>query len=97
MFKDPARWESIRAKGRARFVVTFGVLMWGLPMCLVMTAFVNPPSPHGLLSPRNYLIFSVILWCTIGALFGALAWNLSERAYKRRMTAAADNAQTPRI
>jgi hypothetical protein len=80
-----AKWEAVRARGRARFVLQRGVLAWGLPMFLIMTFVVNRPGANALLSPRNYVIFSAFLWAGAGALFGLALWWQGERKYKKSL------------
>jgi hypothetical protein len=83
-----AKWESVRAKGRTRFVLERGVLGWGVPMFVIMTFVVNRHSPNALLSPRNYVIFSAFLWAGGGALFGLATWWQGERKYKKSLEAS---------
>lgn len=83
-----AKWESVRAKGRTRFVLQRGVLGWGLPMFVIMTFVVNRPGPNALLSPRNYVIFSAFLWAGAGALFGLAIWWQGEKTYKKSFEAS---------
>ena len=90
MANEIDKWEAVRAKGKARFILVRGVLAWGLPMFVLMTFIVNRPTPNALLSPRNYVIFSVFLWGSAGALFGLFAWRQGESKYKKSVEQSAD-------
>jgi hypothetical protein len=73
-----ARWENVRTKGKAHFVLVRGVLTYGLPMFIAMTFFVHRND----LSPK-FIGISAVLWLIGGALFGAIMWHLSERHYRK--------------
>jgi hypothetical protein len=94
MTEKVAKWESVRARGRTRFVLQRGVLGWGLPMFVIMTFVVNRHGPNALLSPRNYVIFSAFLWAGAGALFGLAMWGQGERKYKKSLAASESAAKS---
>ncbi|NLS94468.1 MAG: hypothetical protein GXX96_20110 [Planctomycetaceae bacterium] len=79
------RWEATRKRGRGRYVVTTGVLAWGVPMFAVMTFFVNR-RPGVPLSPA-WIAFSAVLWAFGGALFGFVMWRFWEKRYMDFVTA----------
>ena len=76
--KGMRNWEKTRAGGMMRFVLLRGVLSYGLTMFIVMTFIVH----RGDLSAR-FIAISAGLWLVGGATFGALAWVLMERIYRR--------------
>ena len=73
-----AKWEKVRARGKARFILVSGVLSYGLPMFIVMTFLVHRSD----LSPR-FIGISAILWAIGGALFGTIMWYVLERQYRK--------------
>ena len=81
---DLKRWDETRKRGRARYILTTGVLAWGIPMFVVMTFVVNrrsdgPPSPA-------MIAFSAVLWACGGGLFGAAMWRYWEKRYQQFLT-----------
>ena len=73
-----AKWEKVRARGKARFILVSGVLSYGLPMFIVMTFLVHRSD----LSP-GFIGISAILWAVGGALFGTIMWYVLERQYRK--------------
>src|SRR5262249_15943015 len=82
MMSDLRNWEVTRVMGRRRFVVTRGVMGLGLPMFFGMTFVANFFSEKALPSLRHVL-FSLVVWCTMGAFFGLGIWWQSECSYRR--------------
>jgi hypothetical protein len=81
---DTQEWEQIRAKGRRRFVVRYGLLYWGLPFGLVTTL---GPVAYGFFrhsaAPSVWsLTGSFIVLCLgFGYGMGETEWRRRERAY----------------
>jgi len=73
------RWEQTRKQGRGRYVLTSGVLVWGLPMFVVMTFFARETSDLTV----GLVAVSAVIWAVGGAVFGILTWFFSERRYSR--------------
>ena len=74
-------WELTRVKGRTRFVLTRGVLGWGVPMALVMLLkdyFFDGEA----LTPVGLLI-SLVVFLSGGYFFGLALWALNEKSYRR--------------
>ena len=83
--KQLKKWEVSRQKGKKKFILQTGVLLWGLPMFVVMTFVVNrqPERAH---SPWMMLV-SAVVWAIGGACFGWAMWNLSENKYQKYLAA----------
>ncbi len=79
--KDIDKWEVMREKGVARFLVLHGVLGWGLPMFIIMTFVVN----HTSLDDLSRIFASVIIWGIGGLCFGYWMWRIGERRYQKAM------------
>ena len=73
------RWEQTRKQGRGRYVLTTGMLAWGLPMFVVMTFFARDTSDLTV----GLVAFAAVIWALGGATFGVLTWFFSERRYLR--------------
>ncbi len=73
-----ASWGEVRARGRARFILINGLLLWGLPLFVVMT-FILDPSPR---SP-GMIVSSAVGWLLSGLLYGPLLWHINERRYRK--------------
>ena len=76
-----AKWEKTRARGRTRFIVVYGVLLWGLSTAALMTlVFAVQGQDDWLL--RGLFIF--VLFPLIGGpMFGLFLWWWTERRYSR--------------
>ncbi|CAN5222891.1 hypothetical protein BH11PSE14_BH11PSE14_14390 [soil metagenome] len=72
------RWERIRARGLARYVLVNGVLSYGLPLFALMTFVVHRAHLTVL-----FVIASALLWALGGALFGWVMWHVRGRMYRR--------------
>ena len=68
-------WGTIRKKGKFRFFLVNGVILYGLPMFVFM-AFVTDPFANGLAS--RAAIVHCALWPIAGLLFGILMWYYGE-------------------
>jgi hypothetical protein len=79
--KQAARWESIRSKGRGRYIVVYGVLLWGLLTgffwALAMSA-VQGWDRFWLLLPIALIGFPIG-----GYFFGAMTWKKTEENYQK--------------
>lgn len=71
------RWENSRQKGPFQFVLTAGVLAWGMPMFCFMTYLV----PHPKLSVQQ----SAMLWSAAGVGYGLVMWFVQEHRYRNEM------------
>jgi len=81
MPKNLKKWELTRIKGKSNFILMRGVLGWGLPMFVVMTFIVN--RHQGMPLTPSRILVSIVIWSLGGALFGWLAWKLSEAKYSK--------------
>jgi hypothetical protein len=79
--KTIAKWEQQRKVGVLRFVLTRGLLAWGLPMFIAMYAAPAFFNGHPLVVKA--LLFNVALWAVAGAGFGAIIWYSSEAHYRK--------------
>lgn len=78
--KQRAIWEQTRAKGMWRFVLLYGVLLWGGLMILIRLAFDFFFSGPRLLV--NLMIHVPILAVT-GFIFGLVLWRIGENKYRK--------------
>ena len=79
-----AKWKETRKKGKLRFVLVHGVLLFGLPMFVAMTLF----REWGNLDPQ-LLAISAVVWSLGGAAFGAAMWFVQERQLRKAEQAEA--------
>lgn len=81
--KDRERWEKIRAKGRAQFIVLYGVFAWGITGGLsfsIARALVSG-EPLASMDFLSGLLLSLIVFCIGGAVWAAWAWGSNEKKY----------------
>ncbi|MDR1988835.1 MAG: hypothetical protein LBQ09_01235 [Acidobacteriaceae bacterium] len=69
------RWEKTRAEGKAKFILTRGVLSYGLFMLIMTVLFYRND-----LSP-SFIGMAVVGWGIAGALYGTIRWYLFEWQY----------------
>ncbi len=78
-----ARWREVRQRGRLRYVVTRGLLGFGLVFVAVVTLlrlFVG-----GEYGPQS--LWTVVLAGPLaGVLWAAIVWSVAEDAYKRHLS-----------
>jgi hypothetical protein len=91
--KSIAKWERTREAGRRRYVWQTGVLGWGAPMFVLMTAFIyvqqkGPTWPSA--DELPFVLFliptSALIWLLGGYWFGSTMWSTMERAYRTHQT-----------
>ena len=91
--KSLQKWEATRAKGKWRFILGKGVLLWGGSMFIVMgliyPRIVHLPSAY---TPRG-LAISLAIWLLGGLLWGVLMWLTMEWIYRRQTSARGSNAR----
>jgi hypothetical protein len=78
-------WAEVRLKGRGHFILTTGILRWGLWMYVIMSVVPALGSAYlGGRTPSAFtLLWQAALWACGGALFGVLLWYFSERHFRR--------------
>jgi uncharacterized membrane protein len=78
------KWDTIRPKGLARYIVSFGVLRVGI-ICGVIFAWL----PYGFgiathaysMSGRMFIVLAVVLILVFTVGFGCLFWHFNEKAF----------------
>ena len=81
--RDLKNWETLRQKGKKRFILITGVLSYGVPMFFVMTFFVNRKSE--VMPEPLRLGISLVIWLLGGAAFGAIMCHLNETRYQKAL------------
>ena len=75
------RWEKLRQKGKAKFIVQNGMLAWGLPMFIFMTFFFARAQHYKMTA--TLILMQVGIWAVAGAAYGWSIWALNERRYRK--------------
>jgi hypothetical protein len=78
--KFTKRWGLIREKGKARYILVYGVLFWGIPM-LVFMSFITNPFTNGLFSAAA--LIHCIVWLIGGLVYGFVMWHYSEYKFTK--------------
>ena len=76
-----AKWEAQRKGGAVRYIALRGVLAWGGPMLIAM--YIVPAFLKNQPFTISGIVFSLVLWATAGAAFGAIIWYASESNYRK--------------
>ena len=77
-----ADWESVRQRGRRRYILLHGVLGYGVPVALgstVIGGMLGAPGPF-----LGRLAIVLIAFSLSGIWFGARMWSAGERQYLER-------------
>ncbi|WP_159887357.1 hypothetical protein [Paenibacillus puerhi] len=86
-----SKWEEIRSKGKAQYVIKYGMLLWGLPIGIASAGlarvFDQDFSLEGFFSPE--LMFEMVsralfFMIVAGPIFGWVMWKVYENKYERR-------------
>ncbi len=76
---DMDRWEKTRTIGKLRFILVYGVVIWGLitaALYSVITYFWQHPEPWYSVFITSFIVFPVM-----GIVWGLLVWHFSEKKY----------------
>jgi hypothetical protein len=74
------KWSITRSKGMLRYVITHGLLAWGLPM-FIMTSFIYKDYNKDLAD----ILHKLFVYCSIGTLMHFLIWIYMENKYKKHI------------
>lgn len=72
---DPDKWSKIRSKGKARYVLLYGVLLWGGLTGILMSFVITP--------------IALVLFPLGGIVFGMWTWSIGEKRYREAMAGTA--------
>lgn len=79
------RWEALRARGRRRFIMEYGVLRWGLPTAALWALGMWLIDGDWRFGRFVTLFMIAIVTFPIGGwLLGGYSWHASESAWRRR-------------
>ena len=81
--KDMEKWRATRERGMLSYLLTQGVLAWGVPMFIVMSFIVNRPFADGITIGKIFLHGGI--WLVAGLFFGAATWTIFEKMYRREL------------
>ena len=89
--KELARWEKVRARGKRRFVLLWGVAAFGGLMFLFTAAADFPSEFSGMpfwFRLADFLTTFVIMGPLLGAVWGLLFWYCMEKRYLKHVRKA---------
>jgi len=79
-FED--QWERLRKKGKMKYMIINGALLWGLPMSLVIMIYFHFKRDL----PWTPTIFYLVPTFLVGGfIFGFIMWTILEKCYQDRM------------
>src|SRR5688572_26637056 len=76
------RWERVRAAGRKRFILLWGVLGWGVSTGLLFSATIIPSERPSFSTAVVTVVVSVILFPLGGFFFGYWLWQVGNWNYR---------------
>lgn len=91
------KWKRIRSKGKWRFVLVVGVLLWAYPTGVLVELVAESVElfPFALRAPTwpwsstGEVVIFLIAWTIGGIGFGLWQWHENERKYKQEKDEAA--------
>jgi hypothetical protein len=73
-------WGKSRRGGRTRFLLLYGLLMWGVPMFLLEMFWLDPgPKPPAMIA------LSAIIWGLGSLLYGYVLWRFCESRFMKAL------------
>lgn len=87
--KKHSAWAVSRAKGRNRYIIFNGVLLYGLPMFIFSAFIVNRPLEDGYTAIN--MAQSLGIWLFAGLVIGINTWFSNERQFRKAMESREDD------
>ncbi|MGL4576318.1 MAG: hypothetical protein ACRCV9_16160 [Burkholderiaceae bacterium] len=78
------KWEQLRSKGAARYILVYGVLFWGLGTAVLFSALMV-----ALGTPAKIIPIALVTFPVFGVVWGAAMWKFSEAAYAKAKAGSA--------
>jgi hypothetical protein len=82
--QQAARWAATRAKGRTRYILLYGVLLWGLFTGILWSIVMS--AVQGWERLPLYLMLALIGFPIGGYFFGAWTWKRAEQVYQKSVS-----------
>ncbi|QSO47369.1 hypothetical protein [Alicyclobacillus mengziensis] len=79
--KQMERWEKVRARGKKRFILRYGVFGWGLSSGILFGILMMLEGSENI-TPVNWIL-NILLFMIFGYVWGLLMWSWTERKYQR--------------
>jgi len=87
--KKYSTWAVSRAKGRNRYIIFNGVLLYGLPMFVFSAFIINRPLEDGYTALN--MAQSLGIWLFAGLVIGVNTWFSNERQFRKAMESREDD------
>lgn len=75
------QWEQLRKKGKAKYILIHGLLLWGIPMSLVANTYLHF---RGGIPWTPMIYYTTPIFLIASLLFGLLMWKFLENRYNKR-------------
>jgi hypothetical protein len=73
-------WGLTREKGKTRYILVHGVLLFGIPM-LIFVSFITNPFADGLFSEEAFV--HDMTWLIAGSVYGIIMWHYFEHKFNK--------------
>ncbi|MCR8643826.1 hypothetical protein NV379_14315 [Paenibacillus sp. N1-5-1-14] len=79
--KQAERWKKTRAIGRNKYLLTYGVIAWGIIPSAILSV-VEFMNNDGQINPM-YVAMRVFVFATVGFFVSSAMWNSRERKFSQ--------------
>jgi hypothetical protein len=89
LFKPPTpaqreHWQQVKARGKKKYILSFGILRYGGTMFVVMTALElirRTPPPRAPVDYAFVIALNLVVWPLAGYVCGLLTWRVYEKKF----------------
>ncbi len=77
-FED--HWEQLRKKGKTKYILIHGLLLWGVPMSIIGSAYLHY---RGGIPWKPMIYYSIPIFLIVGLFVGFILYKYLENSYNK--------------
>lgn len=82
--EEIAKWQLTQSKGKLKFILEHGILVWGFISCSVFLASSHNSITIQAENPITHVTLTIILWILASICYGLTVWWATKESYKRK-------------